>query len=119
VYIGPFPSGLWQVKVSSNGGQEPRWGPDGNEIYYIEQGFRVTLMAATLRPRGADVLEVSAPYKLFEYGIGGLVAPPYNSFSYSPGADGRFLVNVPAVNSDPAINLISNWQKFAADRKER
>ncbi|HEX9762570.1 MAG TPA: LpqB family beta-propeller domain-containing protein, partial [Acidimicrobiia bacterium] len=35
IYIRPFPdvgSGRWQI--STNGGEEPLWGPDGRELYY-------------------------------------------------------------------------------------
>jgi hypothetical protein len=46
------------------------------------------------------------------------VVPSFNAFLYSPGADGqRFLVNVEAGDAEPALNVITNWEKAALGRK--
>jgi len=48
VYVRPFPAttgGRWQV--SNGGGSEPRWSPDGRELFYLDGGLR--LVAAQIR----------------------------------------------------------------------
>ena len=54
VYVRAFPQSAGQVQVSVNGGQAPRWAPDGDELFYrtasgitaatveTETAFRVT-----------------------------------------------------------------------------
>ena len=118
VYIRPFPSGPWQWKVSTNGGQGPRWSSDGKELYYLAgSGPTYPVMAATVRPGSNGGLEIGTPQKLFEYrGVG--ILPQFNLFAYSPATDGRFLVSIGADTAPPTINLITNWQKLAPVAKE-
>jgi len=55
IYVRPFPGttgGRWQV--STGGGIEPRWSPDGRELYFLDGTPR--LMVA--RVRGGPVFEV-------------------------------------------------------------
>ncbi|HWH04457.1 MAG TPA: protein kinase [Gemmatimonadales bacterium] len=50
VYVRPFPGGS-KVLVSSLGGREPRWAPDGRALYYIGQvDGNPTLIAAMIEP---------------------------------------------------------------------
>ena len=50
VYVRAFPGGA-KVLVSSLGGREPRWAPDGRTLYYVGQvDGNPTLMAATIEP---------------------------------------------------------------------
>ena len=50
VYVRSFPGGA-KVLVSSLGGREPRWAPDGRTLYYVGQvDGNPTLMAATIEP---------------------------------------------------------------------
>ncbi|HEX6615834.1 MAG TPA: protein kinase [Gemmatimonadales bacterium] len=63
VYVRPFPTttgGRWQV--SNGGGSEPRWSPDGRELFYLDGSFRLT--AAEIR-RGPS-FEVSELRPLFD-----------------------------------------------------
>ncbi|HET6579691.1 MAG TPA: protein kinase [Gemmatimonadales bacterium] len=63
VYVRPFPSttgGRWQV--SNGGGSEPRWSPDGRELFYLDGSFR--LVAAELRT--SPTFEVSELRPLFD-----------------------------------------------------
>ncbi|HKR57206.1 MAG TPA: protein kinase [Gemmatimonadales bacterium] len=50
VYVRAFPSGA-KVMVSSLGGREPRWAPDGRTLYYVGQvDGNPTLIAAAIEP---------------------------------------------------------------------
>ena len=73
--------GKWQV--SSDGGVQPRWRGDGNEIYYLKINGRV--MAAAIN-RGPTGIQVGTPRELF-------TAPLAESvdglFMYDVSADGQ------------------------------
>jgi Tol biopolymer transport system component len=116
IYIRPFPSGPGEWKVSVRTGAEPRWSADGKEIYYLERSVPLRLMAASVKPGPGNTLEIGVPRKLFEYSAITNV-PTGNIFSYSPAAGGRFLATVSTDIGPPAVNVISNWQKFAAGAK--
>ena len=60
IYVKKFPSGegLWQM--STNGGNHPRWSPDGDELFYLEGQ---DLMAVSVK--GTESLDHGTPVKLF------------------------------------------------------
>ena len=65
-YVGEFPSGgRWQI--SAGGGVEPRWRPDGKELYYVSPDG--TLMAVALHFSQQSVLP-AAPRPLFKARFG-------------------------------------------------
>jgi hypothetical protein len=35
IYARPFPSGGGPIRISNNGGINPRWRADGKELYYL------------------------------------------------------------------------------------
>jgi Tol biopolymer transport system component len=104
----PGPGGKWQV--STAGGEQPRWGPDGRELFFIEGSRK--LMAATVDGSGA-ALQLGPVRMLFEahfrsdnylgYGEGSV---------YDVSPDGRrFLINVVG-SEQPAqtpITVVTNW----------
>ena len=100
VYIVPFPEANRKIPVSTGGGGEPCWSPDGQELYYLS-GDR-TLMSATLQ-LGKNGLQVSSTRPLFKT----------NSETFDVSHDGkRFLVFEESENQPPsAITLITNWTK--------
>ncbi len=64
IYVRPFPnvnSGKWQI--STNGGQEPRWSPDGRELFFRNGDA----MAARIETEPA--FKAGVPEKLFERNI--------------------------------------------------
>jgi eukaryotic-like serine/threonine-protein kinase len=104
VYIEPFRRGGDRVRVSVEGGGQPKWRGDGKELFYATLGNQ--LMAAAVRATG-ERLEVSLPTKLFE--IHGLEGTGYDD--YAPSADGqRFLVKLAAEESrKPQLQIVTNW----------
>jgi len=105
VYVTPFPGpgGKWQV--STAGGDWPRWGRDGKEIFYLAPGFD-RLMAAAVNG-GASAFEVGDVRPLFDTGG----ATPNQAWMYDISPDGqRFLVNTLAEEAASApITLVVNW----------
>jgi Tol biopolymer transport system component len=111
IFIRPFSvlgSG-WQV--STEGGSQPRWRPDGKELFYIAPDAR--LMAVPIAV-GADpqTLERGAPVPLFRTrlasgaNISGLMSKP----QYAVASDGRrFLMNLTLEATAPPITVVLNW----------
>jgi hypothetical protein len=79
-----YPNGV-AMRVSSNGGFEPRWSADGRELYYLQAN---AVMGVAVQP--GDDFSFSAPEQLF--------AGPYLQqsnpliSSYDVASDGRFLM---------------------------
>jgi serine/threonine-protein kinase len=95
------------VRVSSNGGFEPRWSADGRELYYF-QGDAVMGVAV----QAGDDFSFSAPEQLFGGPYSMLQGPIVSSFDVA--SDGRFLMleapggpgaNAPATG----IVVVQNW----------
>ena len=112
-YVRPFPGsgGKWQV--STAGGTQPRWSPDGKGIYYVSTDNR--LMSAPIRVApDAQAVEVATPVALFPIHLaaGGNIAVGSGTAraQYAVGRDGRFLTITPvddAVTSP--ITIVLNW----------
>jgi Tol biopolymer transport system component len=100
VYVAQFPGLGGKRQISTNGGSNPRWRADGQEIFYV--GVNRTLMAAEVSIKGPTV-EVGA--------VRSLGIPVLIPFRYDVSADGQhFLVAVPREQKVPApLTLVQNW----------
>ena len=47
------PGRAWQVSVKN--GREPQWGPDGKEIFYLEEGGRIMAVPVRLGDQSPDL----------------------------------------------------------------
>ena len=76
IYVRPFPGSGGQWQVSTEGGSQPRWGPDGKELFYVAPDARLMAVpiavgadAQTLEPgarrrsfgRGSPAARVNSP----------------------------------------------------------
>jgi hypothetical protein len=80
---------------------EPRWRPDGRELYYIDKSID-RLMAVDVK--SADPVQVGIPHALFEF----------HGLKYAPSRDGqRFLAAVPLASSSApnVIDVMLNWPR--------
>ncbi len=104
VYVQPFRRPGERVRVSVDGGGQPKWRGDGRELFYRSAGG--SLVAVEVRG-GADGLEVGVPSELFEVGV--MRRPQLDD--YAVAADGqRFLVKVPAgEDAGERIHVVTNW----------
>ena len=107
VYIQPFPGQGGQRQVSTGGGAQVRWRPDGRELFYIALDGR--LMAAPIK-FASDGPSVGIPVPLFATHIGRQVQVV--GAQYVVSADGeRFLMNTLVQENSPTpIRLILNWK---------
>ena len=102
VYVAPFPAagGKWQI--SRNGGTEPRWRGDVQELFFLSPESK--LMAATIRVNGAS-LEVGNAQTLFDVHPAN---PP--GYHYDVTNDGkRFLVDTTREGASTPLALVVNW----------
>jgi hypothetical protein len=103
-YVEPFRRPGESVRVSLDGGGQPRWRADGRELFFVS---RRNMLTAVEVQEGAGGLEVGLPSELFEVPI--VTRPQLDDYAVS--SDGqRFLVKVPA-EGDPGerIHVVTNW----------
>jgi Tol biopolymer transport system component len=98
----PLTEHKWTASTTT-GGYEPRWRPDGGELYYLSLDQK--LMAVKVGPGPS----FGPPRELFQTRVAGGVS--LNRTHYVPSRDGqRFLVNTPI--GEPAmvpITVVLNW----------
>jgi eukaryotic-like serine/threonine-protein kinase len=93
--------------VSQGGGYQPRWRPDGKELFYFSSDR--TIMAAELI--SGPALKVGVPKALFQAPIGG-AGVTTNVHRWDVAPDGqRFLLAVATKSVTTApITIVVNWQ---------
>jgi Tol biopolymer transport system component len=105
VYVQPYPGpgGRWQI--STEGGREPVWNPNGRELFYRNGNKMMAVEIATQHGFSAG-----KPRMLFEgqYALG-----PATTSNYDVSPDGqRFLMVKPAEQEQvpkTQINVVLNW----------
>jgi Tol biopolymer transport system component len=104
IYVEAFRREGDRVRVSTEGGGQPKWRGDGKELFYTTLDNR---LAAVEVQAAGDQLDVSLPTELFE--IQGLQGTGFDD--YSPSADGqRFLVKQPVEEGRaPRLQIVTNW----------
>jgi Tol biopolymer transport system component len=108
VYVTSFPHGVEEVPVSRDGGVQPRWRADGNELFFLDPESR--LMSVGVRNvRGR--LEFGVPRFLFQTPV---EASPEIEL-YDVTRDGqRFIMTVPLESSASQMSVIVNWPSVLA-----
>ncbi|MFL5538042.1 MAG: TolB family protein [Longimicrobiaceae bacterium] len=108
VYVRPFPGPGGRVQVSSGGGAQPRWSPDGRRLYYRPPGGfarRLRMGSLTFAPS----LGVSARGEAFP----GATSPPefgIDGFDVRP--DGRGFVALRSASEHMReIVVVLNWRE--------
>jgi Tol biopolymer transport system component len=105
VYVQPYPGpgGKWQI--STEGGTEPAWNPNGRELFY-RSGDKMMAVDIAMQPG----FTVSKPRALF---AGWYEATPATFSNYDVTPDGqRFLMlkrNEQEASAPTQINVVLNW----------
>jgi Tol biopolymer transport system component len=113
VYVQSFPNGEERVQVSSQGGAEPQWREDGQELFFLRADRM--LMAVTVSRSPAFKTEGLTP--LFQTRVP--ILANRVRWHYDVSADGqRFLVNTtPASVPPPAIHVVLDWRALLPRRE--
>ena len=105
IYVQPYPGpgGKWQI--STDGGTEPVWNPNGRELFY-RNGDKMMAVDISTQPGFA----ASTPRMLFE---GRYEQPPVPLHNFDVSSDGQhFLMLKPVEQTQAAptqINVVLNW----------
>jgi Tol biopolymer transport system component/predicted Ser/Thr protein kinase len=101
VYVQSFPKPHGKIRISTAGGRNPEWGPNGRELFYLSPDEKVMAVAMKL---GAESAEASLPRELFP-----LPSTPIGLSPFEVAADGqRFLMQVATDKIEP-LDVILNW----------
>ena len=111
VYVRPFAQRTGdEIRISSDGGDQVRWRPDGKELFYIARDGQLVAVPIRLASN-SETVETGTPVRLFVTGVGGWAGGlPGPQYVVSP--DGlRFLMNTLTgdVVTSP-ITVILNWK---------
>jgi serine/threonine-protein kinase len=104
VYVRPYPGpgGKWQVSIG--GGEQPRWNPNGQELFYRvgEKMMSVSIQTKPLFSAGAPRLVFQGRYEK--------LPGPGTHYGITP--DGQQFIMIKPGNAEPAaseINVVLNW----------
>jgi Tol biopolymer transport system component len=111
IWVQRYPEGV-AIRVSSNGGYEPRWAADGRELFYLQGN---AMMAAKAQA-GAEI-SFDNPVQLFAGSF--FTNPAPTTSSYDVARDGRFLMIQPSASDAPPPTNIVVVQNFAEELKQR
>jgi serine/threonine-protein kinase len=106
VFIRPYPGPGETEQVSTKGGIQPLWSPDGRRLYYRDlSGSRMMSISFSTDPE----LTIGQPQHMFE---GVYRTPLHFGRQYDLAPDGsRFLMikKVPPLPASTKFNIINNW----------
>jgi Tol biopolymer transport system component len=111
VYVQPYPGPGGKYQISTDGGLEPRWNPNGRELFY-RSGNRMMAVDVSLQPG----FTAGKPRVLFE-GQYFTSVFPLTGVSYDVSRDGQrflmvkeFAVQEPGQSAAPVqLNVVLNW----------
>ena len=108
VYVEPLPQTGDRWSISTAGGTDARWSPDGREIFYLTPDRR--LMSVPIRTTPSFV--AGRPVELFQTRIAGPLGLGHR-FPFAVWKDAqRFLMYVSDPDGPPpALTAISNWTR--------
>jgi hypothetical protein len=103
VYVQPFPAADNELRISTAGGEQPRWGREGKELFYLAADGKLMAVAVTVSAAAKPSLKAGVPAALFDAHT---AVQNQVFFNYDVTADGkRFVVSaIPGVTSSPAVS---------------
>jgi eukaryotic-like serine/threonine-protein kinase len=108
VYVQPFGREGDEKLISTDGGDQVRWRPDGKELFYVARDGRLMAVPVRLGSNG-ETAEVGTPVPLFQTRVRGM---PTGQTQYVVSSNGqRFLMNtlIDDIVTSP-ITMILNWK---------
>jgi Tol biopolymer transport system component len=110
VYVRPFPAADGKWKVSTDGGEEPRWRADGKELFFLASDGRLHAVSVRAATAPKSAFELGAPEPLFEPRID-TQSGNNLGISYEVSADGKhfLVVSSNGAQSDLPLTVVANW----------
>jgi eukaryotic-like serine/threonine-protein kinase len=114
VHVTSFPDASRHYRVSSGGGTQPRWSPDGRELFYLSGN---KMMSVSVAKQGDDIA-FGASQVLFERPFQTFGGTAFNiSSRYDVSRDGRILALVRASDQPPPpLTLVFHWTEMLKKR---
>jgi eukaryotic-like serine/threonine-protein kinase len=113
IYVQPYPGPGGKRQISTEGGAEPVWNPNGRELFY-RSGNRMMAVDVTSQP----TFSAGRPRMLFE-GQYFAVQFPLTAAAYDVSADGQRFLMVKETESSTAVTQINVVQNWFEELKER
>jgi Tol biopolymer transport system component len=105
IYVTSFPTGGTRWQVSGGGATQPRWSPDGRELYFVSIGDELTAAAVDGSGSRFVVKDVRPLFRVNMY-----TGPRSGMYGYDVAPDGkRFLVNDAGEAGQARVALVVNW----------
>ena len=109
VYVREFPRGAGQIRISTDGGTDPVWRDDGQELFYYQPDGAI--MAVPIESGAAGRPAAGVPARQF-----GIDPRAYRSFDAASGGK-RFLMNlVDPENVSRPDDVVINWPRLLRAR---
>ena len=112
VYVKPFPSADSEIRVSTSGGEQPRWRGDGKELFYQAADGKINAVTVNITSGSKPSIQFGTPVSLFDaHSSSGSNA----FFNYDVTADGkRFLISTLGATAStasgiPPLTVRVNW----------
>ncbi len=107
VYVASFPDPVRRVRVSAEGGSQPRWSRDGKELFYVRSG---QIFSAAVTQKG-DEIAFGDARPLFRLPLFTTIDPGFDVITrYDVTADGRFLALLRVGEEAPTpLVVVQNW----------
>ena len=103
IYIRDFAGLSGRLQISTDGGEEPRWSPDGKELYYRNNNI---LWALTIETKPS--IQAGTPRSLFNR-VYDFNSNSGETYDIHP-KEGKFLLLSPSKeNSSTQIRIVLNW----------
>ena len=105
ILVQPYPGPGAPMRVSTNGGSEPVWGPGDRKLYYVEGGKMMAVRVFT-----DPDFRFEPPETLFELPYSQVGAAGRST--YGVGSDGRFVMAKPVGGrnlDDTVLVVVLNW----------
>ena len=126
LYVSSFPSGEGRRKISTGGASQPRWSPDGRELFYFSGPVSISTLMSVAVTRaglgssdGLPIFETGDPEPLFQVRTNSF-HPATGTFFYSVSADAqRFLINHVDNAEEPVLNVVVDWHRAFEVSRER
>lgn len=108
VVVQAFPDPRGKTRVTTNGGAQPRWSPDGKELFYVGLEGRLHSVPFGVSPSGEA--SIGEPTPLFITHLGGALQGMFRA-QYEVSPDGqRFLMNTLVEEAASPLTILLNWR---------